>query len=138
MQFPPYPVMQFNDSRIGQNPVFFFFLVSKRTNLLQTAVAHSDLSGSGRNTSELNGVTVGQSIHGVEANVEASTAVVNSQDVNGLAAVCELPAGAAVGGVPASDGLDTTNVWEARDLALGLPVVSGDEAVDAVGARDDG
>lgn len=85
----------------------------------------------------MNGVTVGQGIHGVEPNVEASGAVVNSQDVDGLAAVCELPAGAAAGGVPASDGLDTTNVWEARDLALGLPVVSGDEAVGAVGARDD-
>lgn len=84
----------------------------------------------------MNSVTVGQSVHGVESNVEASTAVVNSQDVDGLAAVCELPAGTAAGGVPASNSLDTTNVWEARDLALGLPVVSGDEAVGAIGARD--
>lgn len=127
--------MQFNDSRIGVNPKFLF---PERANLLETAVAHSHLRGSGRDTSEGNGITVGQSIHGVEANVEASTAVVNSQDVDGLAAVSELPAGAAVGRVPASDGLDTTDVWEARDLALGLPVVSGDEAVDAVGARDGG
>lgn len=104
---------------------------------LQTAVLHSDLRGGGVDTSVLNGVTVGQGIHGVEANVEASSAVVNSQDVDGLAAVGELPAGTTAGGVPASDGLDTTNVWEARDLALGLPVVSGDEAVGAVGAGDD-
>lgn len=108
-----------------------------RTSLLQTAVAHGDLSGGGVDTSVLNGVTVGQGVHGIESNVEASSAVVNSQDVDCLAAVCELPAGTAAGRVPASNGLDTTDVWEARDLALSLPAVSGDEAVGTVGARDD-
>lgn len=113
-------------------------MVPERTNLLEAAVAHSHLRGSGRNTSEGNSITVGQSIHGVETNVETSTGMINGQDVDGLAAVGELPASAAVRGVPASDGLGTTNVWEARDLALGLPVVSGDEAISAVGARDGG
>lgn len=63
--------------------------------------------------------------------------MVNGQDVDGVAAVRQLPAGSAASRVPAGDGLDTSDVWEARNLALGRPVVSGLEAVGAVGAGDD-
>lgn len=63
--------------------------------------------------------------------------MVNGQDVDGVAAVRQLPAGSAASRVPAGDGLDTSDVWEARDLALGRPVVSGLEAVGAVRAGDD-
>jgi hypothetical protein len=66
-------------------------------------------------------VAVGQLVESTKANVEASRGAVNSQDVHRLAVVGGGPACAAVGGVPAGDSGSTTNVGEARDLALGLP-----------------
>lgn len=67
-------------------------------------------------------MVVGQLVESSEANVETSRGVVNSQDVNRLAVVGRGPAGAAVRGVPAGDGVRATDVGEARDLALSVPV----------------
>lgn len=105
---------------------------------LQTAVADRNLGRRGIDASQLDGLATRQGVHGVERNVEARGGVVDGQDVDGVAAVRELPAGAARGRVPARDGGGASDVGEARDLALRLPVVAGDEAVGAVGARDDG
>ena len=62
--------------------------------------------------------------------------MVDGNDSDGLAIVFELPAGTALGGVPAFDGFSTANPGEPRDLALGLPAVSSNQAVGTVGARD--
>jgi hypothetical protein len=79
---------------------------------LQTAVAEGNLLDSGLDATQLDGAAVGQIVHGGEANVEASPRVVNSQDVDRLAVVRGRPACAAVGRVPAADGLRTADVWE--------------------------
>lgn len=126
-------VQQCNATTKWFSPIF----IEKGT-ALETAVADGHISSRSRNASQRNTLATGQSIHGVESNVEAGSSVVNSQDVDGVAAVLELPAGSAASRVPASHGSGTTNVREARDLALGLPVVSGDETVGAVRAGDDG
>lgn len=70
----------------------------------------------------------------MQANIEAIDGAVHGQDGDGAALVVEAPAGGARGRVPAGDGLRAANVREARDLALRLPVVAGDEPVVAVGA----
>lgn len=64
--------------------------------------------------------------------------MVDGQDVDRLALVGHGPAGTAVGRVPAADLLDAADVGEVLDLRLEVPAVLGDEAVGAVGARDDG
>lgn len=63
--------------------------------------------------------------------------MVDGEDVDGTAVVGELPAGAALGRVPATNGGGTADELGA-DLALCLPAVPGDEAVLAVGAGDGG
>lgn len=131
---PPYTTMQCNN----QNGLNRFFLYRKKKEAdLKTAVLDSDLASSSSNTAQCNGLATGQSIHGVERNVEARSGVVNGQDVDGVAAVRQLPAGSTASRVPAGNGGDTSDVWEARDLALGRPVVFGLEAVGAVRAGDD-
>ena len=62
--------------------------------------------------------------------------MVDGEDVDALALVGELPAGAALVRVPARDGLGTADVRELGDLALGCPAVLGDQAICAVGAGD--
>lgn len=63
---------------------------------LQTAVADGNL-GSGRiDAAEGDSLAVGQGVHGVQSNVEASGSVVNGENVDGLAIVGELPAGTAL------------------------------------------
>ena len=89
---------------------------------LKSAVAEGHRLDIGLNAAQLDTVAVGQLVEGTESNVEASRGVVNSQDVNRLAVVGRGPAGAAVGGVPAGDGGGATDVGEARDLALGVPI----------------
>lgn len=103
---------------------------------LETAVADRNLGRRSIHASQLHSLATRQGVHGVERNVEAGGGVVNGQDVDGVAAVRELPAGAAGGRVPAPDGGGASDVGELGDLALRLPVVAGDEAVGAVGAGD--
>lgn len=62
--------------------------------------------------------------------------MINSQNVDALALVLQLPASAAFLGVPAGDGLGAADVGEAWNLALGVPAVLCDEAVLAVGAGE--
>ena len=105
---------------------------------LQAAVLGGDLGGLGVDTAELSSLAVGEGVHGIEGDVEASSGVVDGKDVDGLALVLELPASAARGGVPASDGLGATDVRELGHVALSLPAVAGDETVSTVGAGDGG
>lgn len=80
---------------------------------------------------------MGEGVHSSEANVEAAGSVIDSEDIDALAVVLELPAGSARGRVPAGNGVNATDVGELGDVALGLPAgVLGHEAVAAVGARD--
>jgi hypothetical protein len=62
--------------------------------------------------------------------------MINRKNVDALSLVGELPAGTAVGRVPARDGLRTADVRKLGDLALGLPLILCDETVFAVGAGD--
>lgn len=105
---------------------------------LNSTVLDRNLGRLDIDTTQLHGLAAGQLIHGPLANVEARGGVVDSQDVDALAVVLQVPAGTARGGVPAGDGGGTANVGEVRDLALGVPAVLGDEPVDAVGAGEGG
>lgn len=111
------------------------FLLST-ADALQTAGADGDLGGGGIDTAKGDSLAVGEGVHGVEGNVEAGGGVVDGENVDGLAVVGELPAGAALVRVPAGDGGGGTDVGEAGDLALGLPAVLGDQAVGSIGAGD--
>jgi hypothetical protein len=102
----------------------------------QTAVRERDLDSGGVNTAQRGGLAVGQLVHGALGDVEAGAGVVDGQDVDGAAAPAQLPAGAALVRVPARDLGGAADVGEVGDGALGLVAVAGDEAVDAVGARD--
>lgn len=63
--------------------------------------------------------------------------MVDGQDRDTRAFVLELPARAAGGRVPSSDGLDAADVGEPWDITLCLPGVVRLEAVGAVGAGDE-
>lgn len=91
----------------------------------------------GVDAAELRALATGEGIHGIEANVEARGGVVDGKNVDLAALVLEAVAATAVGGVPASNDVDTTDVL-GGDVALGLPAVLGDETVGAVRARDGG
>lgn len=108
------------------------------TSPLHATVGGINLCGLSIDAPQLLRLAVGQVVHGIQGNVEAGTGVVDGQDVDGLAGVVELPAGAAAGRVPAGDGLGTANVGEFGDVALLVPALSRDETVGAVGAGDDG
>ena len=76
-------------------------------------------------------------VHGLGADVEAGGGVVDGQNGDGALVDRELPACAALRAVPLNT-LHAADIREARDLALGLPVVPCDEAVGAVRAGDGG
>lgn len=61
--------------------------------------------------------------------------MVDSQNVNGLAVVCDTVAGAALGRVPARNSLVATNAREGGNVGLGVPSILGDEAICAIRAR---
>lgn len=103
---------------------------------LQAAVAESDLGRLGLNAAELGSLAVGKVVHSGGGKVEATGSSVDAEDVDGLAVVGQGVALAAVGGVPAGNVGSTANVGELGNSALGLPAVLGDQAVDAVRARD--
>lgn len=88
------------------------------------------------NTSQLGTLATSESVHGIKANVETLAGMIDSQDVDLSALVFETVAATTVGRVPAGNDIDTANVGESRDIALGLPAVAGDETVLAVGAGD--
>lgn len=88
----------------------------------------------GVDAAQSDGLTVGEGVHGIEANVQAAGGVVDGKDVDLLAVVLKAVAAAAVGGVPAGNDVHTANVGELGDVALLLPAVLGDEAVGAVRA----
>lgn len=104
--------------------------------LWQTTVRGGSLDNGGLDAAEGLGLAVGELVQGGLGDVEAGGGVVDGQDVDGAAAVAQLPAGAARGRVPAGDLGGAADVGEAGDGALGLVAVAGDEAVGAVGARD--
>lgn len=105
---------------------------------LKAAVANRNLGSSSIDATELDRLVVSESVHGGLGNVEASSNMVDGKDVDALALVCELPAGAARRGVPTGYGLGAADVGELWDVALGLPAVPSDQAVLAVGASDGG
>lgn len=88
----------------------------------EPAVAQSHLRDIGLDAAKLDSVAVRQVVHGGEANVEAGCRMVNGQNVDGLAVVASRPARAAVGRVPAADGLGAADVGEPRNVSLLLPV----------------
>jgi hypothetical protein len=89
----------------------------------------------GVDAAELDSLAVCEGVHGIEADVEARGSVVDSEDVDLLALVLEAVAATTVGGVPALNDVDTTDVL-GRDVALSLPAILGDETVLAIRARD--
>jgi hypothetical protein len=91
----------------------------------------------GLDAAELSTLATGEGVHGIETNVEARGGVVDGEDVDLAALVLEAVAATTVGGVPASDDVDTTDVL-GGDVALGLPAVLGDETVGTVRAGDGG
>jgi hypothetical protein len=104
--------------------------------LFETAVANSNLSSSRINPSKLNSLIIRKRIHRSRRDIKSSSGMINSEYINALSLVGELPASTAVGGVPACDGLGTADVRKLGDLALGLPLVLCDKTVFAVGTGD--
>lgn len=112
-------------------------VVELRRLLLDAASRRVGVVDLGVDAAELGTLAVCEGVQGIETNVEASSGVVDGEDVDLLALVLEAVAATAVGRVPALDDVDTTDVL-GRDAALSLPAVLGDETVLAVGARDGG
>lgn len=84
------------------------------------------MGGCSIDTTKLDSLAVSECVHGGERNVEARGSMVNSQNVDALALVGELPAGTAGGRVPSRNGLGAADVWELGDVALRLPAIPGD------------
>lgn len=63
---------------------------------LQTAGVKADLGGLGINATKLSSLAVSKVVHGAQSEVEAGTGVVDGENVDALAVVGELPAGAAL------------------------------------------
>lgn len=87
-------------------------------------------------------MAIRQPVHRSQPDIEPVRRIVNCQDIDPplpvvLVGERELPAGAAVRGVPACDGGSTTDVGEGGEVAKGL-VAACEEAVYAVRARDGG
>lgn len=108
-----------------------------KNKLVDATVAEANLGGGGLDAAELLGLVVGEAVEGSLGDVVAGAGGVNGEDVDAVAVVLELPAGSALGRVPANT-LHTADVGEGGDLALGGPAVAGDETVGAVGASDGG
>jgi len=89
--------------------------------LSEAALAERDLHDISLNAAQLHGPAIGEVVHGSLGDVEAIRGVVNCQNVDRPALECRLPACAAVGRVPAANGLSTADVWEALDIALDVP-----------------
>ncbi len=79
---------------------------------LKATVASSNLGILSIDTAESSRLAVGQLIHSPLGKVEAVGGVVNSQNVDCLAVVCDAVASAALWGVPASNALVTANARE--------------------------
>lgn|SRR5690348_4368976 len=62
----------------------------------EATVASSNLSVLGINATKLGSLAVGKLVHGGLGEVETSGSVVNSQNVDGLAVVCDAVAGTAL------------------------------------------
>lgn len=103
-----------------------------KKHVLHAALGSGNLGGRGINVAKGRSLTVGQSVQGIQGNVEARGGVVDGEDIDALAVVLKLPAGAALGRVPAGNGFGTADVGELGNGALGLPALAGDEAVGAV------
>lgn len=108
----------------------------KRAAHLEATVAGGNLRILSIDASKLCSLTVGELIHGCLGEVEAIGSVVNCQDVDGLAIVCNAVAGTALGRVPAGNSLVATDARERRDVALVLPAEPGDKTVGTVGAGE--
>jgi hypothetical protein len=129
-----------------------FFIVMYDVHDLKTAVADSNLLVGGINTAKGSSLAVGELVHSSLGNVEASTGVVHSKDVDGLAVVGKAVAGTALssvvskrpkgkvmentylGAVPAGNALVTTNEREAGKATLSGESVN--QTVGSVGAGD--
>ena len=82
------------------------------------ALARCDLLVRHRDTSELLRLVARELVHGLQGDVEgASSGVINGKDVDALVLVRELPAGAALCGVPATNGEGTADQREAGEGA---------------------
>lgn len=92
----------------------------------------------GIDPAQLLSLTIGQSVHGTESNVEATGANVDSEDVDLPAVEGQLPAGAAVGRVPATDGgctADVGEVWEGSEGAETCVIIRKDRSVNEFESR---
>ena len=118
-------------------PMHLVKVVELRRLLLEATSRGVGVVDLGADAAELRALATGEGVHGIEADVEATGGVIDSKDVDLAALVLEAVAATAVGGVPASNDVDTTDVL-GGDVALGLPAVLGDETVGAVRARDGG
>lgn len=112
-------------------------VVELRRLLLEAASRGVGVVDLGVDAAELGSLATSEGVHGIETDVEASGGVVDGKNVDLAALVLEAVAATTVGGVPASNDVDTTDIL-GGDVALGLPAVLGDETVAAVGARDGG
>jgi len=75
-----------------------------------------DLLDLGVDASEEDAVAAGEGVERAERDVEARIGVVDGEHVDRHAVVRELPAGAALGRVPARNGSGTANVREVREV----------------------
>lgn len=95
-----------------------------------------NLSRGGIDPSEGLSLAAGESVHGGQGNVEAFDGEINSQDIDALALVLELPAGSAASRVPTVDDVGAANVGEVGDVALLGPAPAVDDPICSVRAGD--
>ena len=103
---------------------------------------------------KLHRLTIGQIVHCCLSDVEARRGMINCQDVDGLAVVCQAVASTALerfswrfyiirqsigtyhSAVPSCNPLVPSNIWVGRDSSLCLPTILGDQAVGTIRAGD--
>lgn len=95
-----------------------------------------NLSRGGIDPSESLGLATGESVHGGQGNVEAFDGEIDSQDVDTVSLVLQLPAGSAARRVPALDDVRAANVGEVGDVALLGPAPAVDDPICSVRAGD--
>lgn len=105
---------------------------SSSTSRSEATVAGGNLGILSIDATKLRSLVVCELVHGGLGEVEASSGVIDGQNVDGLAVVGDSVAGTALSGVPALYTLVATNAREGRNIGLCVPSILGDKTVCTV------
>ena len=121
----------------GHKLVSIVKVIPESNSHLEAANRGRNLLSSDIDTSQKHRLVVGELVHRVQADVEAGVGVIDREDVDRVAVVSELPAGAALGRVPTRDRRSGADVREVGQRAEGREAF-GKEAIGPVGTGDGG